>query len=619
MNPLKSAFILALIASTMPASPGIAAAQRKPKAETVPHAGMKLERGVTLAGGTYRLTDPGAGVLHVTGSGFTLDFHGARLVGPGSNTGTGIHITDARNVVIKHADVTGYQFGVVIERSSGVRLVDCKFSSNGNLAPGTVIDESGLQPEDNHGGGIVLRDSAKCIVLRCEATHQWDGIDLTRSDNNIITDGDYSYNGNWGLHLWQSSKNVFRNNRAVWCTTGAGELYQALTGWQTYDAQAVGIDHSSNENIIQDNDLRFGGDGIFIRANEGGISPDQPVPPRDSSDGNILRGNDCSFSPNNAIEVDFVANTIIEDNNCSFSHYGMWLGYARNCKVRRNTCVNDTERAIEIENGQGDLFENNVMGEDTPRNRALVYLRQNGRDKTPSGPYEIRGNLLYGVQAGIQLKATTANLHDNVMLNEQATGTMVTADDASHAKEDGNAINLLSSSVAVDTASFVAGQMASVDDGNLRLDAVPPVIEIDGIPMWIRHMERDTARVQMPPDFWIYPGRTQVALRVLNRIGWSGQTICSITWPKGMMVIDSLSPDEPAPGAALTIHGEGLAGEALLEGKRVAVPGGDGTGMTFMTPRDLKPHAPANLVVRSVRDGVVTQTWPIVLTIGAAP
>ena len=89
------------------------------------------------------------------------------------------------------------------------------------------------------------------------------------------------------------------------------------------------IDHASCDNTIEANDLRFGGDGIFIRANEGPLTPDAIVPPKNASNRNVLKFNDCSSSPNNAIEADFVDDTVMEGNNCSDSHYGMWLGYSR--------------------------------------------------------------------------------------------------------------------------------------------------------------------------------------------------------------------------------------------------------------------------------------------------
>ena len=380
----RTSILLCVVVSLCIVSAGLAQAAPVPITS-----GMKITGNAVLAAGTYSLRDTGGGVVQVSGSNFVIDFKGAKLRALNTNAdpapeseigksqlyqGVGLHITDARNITIKNADVSGYLWGVVIERSSGVKLLNCKTSRNADLPPGTVIDESGREPEDTHGGGIVIRDSRNCLVKQCTSQHQWDGIDVIRSDNNVIENGDFSYNGNWGVHFWNSSKNTFRNNQAVWCTTGSGTLYQALTGWQTYDAQAVGIDHNSNENRIEANDLRFGGDAIFIRANEGPITSGTVVPPRNGSHRNILRNNDCSFSPNNAIEVDLVDDTIIEGNNCSFSNYGMWLGYSRRCLVRNNICLNDSSNAVEIENGQDDLFENNVFGYDTPRPERAIDL-----------------------------------------------------------------------------------------------------------------------------------------------------------------------------------------------------------------------------------------------------
>ena len=215
-----------------------------------------------------------------------------------------------------------------------------------------------------------------------KSNYQWDGLAVVRSDDNLIDACDLSYNNNWGIHFWNSSRNTFRNSRAVWCAPGAGRLYQALTGWQTYDAQAVAIDHNSNENVISGNDLRFSGDGIFIRANEGPITPGTAVPVLNASNRNVLRDNDCGFSPNNAIEADFVEDTIIEGNNVSNSHYGMWLGYSQRSIVKSNIGINDSANAVEIENGQSAVFENNVFGYDDYRDDGqAILLRQNGRDK----------------------------------------------------------------------------------------------------------------------------------------------------------------------------------------------------------------------------------------------
>src|SRR5690242_10965620 len=88
-------------------------------------AGVKVTGNTTFQPGVYKLTDSGGGIVQITGSGFTVDFKGAKIVGPGTGKGIGLHITDARNVIIKNADVSGCLWGIVIERSTGVKLLDC--------------------------------------------------------------------------------------------------------------------------------------------------------------------------------------------------------------------------------------------------------------------------------------------------------------------------------------------------------------------------------------------------------------------------------------------------------------------------------------------------------------
>jgi parallel beta-helix repeat protein len=401
------------------------------RADEVVTLGMEIKQSVKIKAGTYRYGAGDTGILRVSGRSYVLDLAGVKLRGEGKNQGSGIVIRDARNVTIKNADVRGMKWGIVIERCVGVRLENCVASYNGNLPAGTIIDESGSQPEDQHGGGIVIRDSRNCRVIKCKAVWQWDGIDVVRSTGCIIEEGDFSYNNNWGVHFWDSSRNVFRRNTAVWCTTGASLLYQGTAGWQTYDAQAVAIDHNSHENLIEDNDLRFGGDGIFIRANEGALYPETGMmtPVRNGSHRNILRGNDCSYSPNNAIEVDFVDDTIIEGNNCSNSNYGLWLGYSRRAQVRGNLVLNCTRRGLEIENGQDGIIEDNVFS-----TQQAIVLRQNGRDKTPSGGYVIRRNSFEGDKQ-IALKDTGATIQDNLIIGG-TMGLLVAAEGNSPVKEE---------------------------------------------------------------------------------------------------------------------------------------------------------------------------------------
>jgi parallel beta-helix repeat protein len=611
--------------------------------------GLTVTQATTVVSGRYALADRSAGVVRVTGHDFVIDFRGARLTGPRRGDGIGIHVVDARNVTIRNAVVTGYRWGVVVERSVGVKLVGCIVSANADLPAGTVIDESGREPEDQHGGGILIRDSADGRVEHCTARDQWDGIDVVRSSGWVIEDGDFSYNGNWGLHLWNSSHNTFRRNRAVWCTTGEGRLYQALTGWQTYDAQAVGIDHNSNENLIEGNDLRFGGDGIFIRANEGPLAPGTVVPPRNGSNRNVLRNNDCSFSPNNAIEVDLVDDTVIEGNNCSNSHYGMWLGYSRGCVVRRNTCIDDTAHAVEIENGQNDLFENNVFGNTVPRaDSQLIYLRQNGRDKTPSTGYVLRGNLFYGAPVGVQLRATGATLIDNVMSWRGIdTAKLVGGDvnglfvrDGTYDLEQGSIYTYLPTS-AEHPVIVAAGQPDRIMAGqdftvkyNTKVSIVgtintvrlwrmtsqlPPVVTIDGIPVWVKSTTGGRATCYLPDDLWDRPGRDTLDVSIVSNLfgeRWHARAV----WPAGKPRIDGVTPNPARIGDRLTITGVGLqGGRLLLNGASAAIERQAPNRLVARLPGGILVSKRYNLVYERGSGVDLVRTWPITVAVDVPP
>gem|GEM_PF-1957341 len=581
-------------------------------------AGIKITSRATFKSGVYHLTDTGGGIVQISGSNFTVDFKGTHIVGPGAKQGIGILVADARNVTIKNADVSGCLWGIVVERSVKVNLDGCNTSWNADLPPGTVIDESGHEPEDNHGGGILLRDSRECQVQRCLSQHQWDGIDVVRSQHNVIEEGDFSFNGNWGVHFWNSSNNRFLDNKAVWCTTGSGLLYQALTGWQTYDAQAVGIDHDSNENVIEGNDLRFGGDGIFIRANEGPIEPGTVVPPRNGSHRNVLRNNDCSFSPNNAIEVDLVDDTIIEGNNCSFSNYGMWLGYSRRCIVRNNICISDSTHAVEIENGQDDLFENNIMGFDTPRpNGQLIYLRYNGRDKTPSGPYTLRNNVFYGAGTALLLTATKADFIGNTLLIPKGSQAMraVVGDAASVIQESETHTEEPRAAVMNLGRAIKPGSLLSWKGSLPKKDSFPPVMEVEGIPLW-RRMENNQEMVYWMPDFWDRPAKDTVQARIFSGTWLSDSLTVPVLWPADQPRIISLSPNPARIGDTVTVEGMNLGGgRILLNGRPATIVEATPNRMTLKLAEGILVPTHYNLVWERGEGAQAERTWPITFSV----
>lgn len=585
--------------------------------------GLRITSGISLRPGTYRLGDLGGGVLKVTGKDFTIDMKGVKLVGNGQGKGNGIVITDASNVTIKNADVSGYRWGIVLERCEKVKLLDTVSSRNNDLPPGTVIDQSGKEPEDQWGGGILVRDSKECLFQRCVAQYQWDGIDFIRSDKNIVEDGDFSYNGNWGVHFWGSSNNTFRRNRAIWCTTGAGKLFQALTGWSTYDAQAVAIDHNSNENLIEGNDLRFGGDGIFIRANEGPITLGTVVPVKNGSHRNILRNNDCSFSPNNAIEVDFVEDTVIEGNNCSNSNYGLWLGYSLRTIVRNNIAINCSTNAVEIENGQDALIENNTFGFDTPRpDKQLIYLRQNGRDKTPSKGYVLMRNLFYGVNRAVLLANTSAELDGNTLLpSDVAKAVMIDGDEESRWTSRRSEIRMSApaSSIALTplpSREVVPGSLVTWKLSEVKPGVPPPVIEVDGVPVWVQKIAEGEVTFQIPSDLWYSPAKSEVMIRVFQGHGFTSEQPLALRWSLKAPLIESITPTDAKLGDQIVVTGRNLEnGRVLLNGKEVAPTSTTATRIEFKVPNGILTTMRYNLLFERGSEANRIHTPPLPISV----
>ncbi len=123
--------------------------------------------------GVYKIGAYGKYLLKITGSNYTVDLKGVTLHGDG--TGTGILISNARNITLKNCNVNSFRWGITLKNCSHVILCNCNSSLNRNLKQGTVIDESGMNPQDTHGGGFLAIQSTKCEFLKCIARYEWDG------------------------------------------------------------------------------------------------------------------------------------------------------------------------------------------------------------------------------------------------------------------------------------------------------------------------------------------------------------------------------------------------------------------------------------------------------------
>ena len=252
----------------------------------------------------------------IKASDITLDGQGAWLIGetegkPSGYQGAAILADGVSGVTLKNIRAKGWETGLKVTDGSGWLVEGCDFSNN-------FHDPDFGWGENGRRGGIVLERVNSSILRKNKANQVWDGCVLVDSNNNTISDNDFSHTSNTCLKLWTSCGNTIRNNNlSHGIRISPGEVHAR-------DSTGVLIESGSCDNQLIDNDCRHGGDGIFVRVLNGWCST-----------GNLFRGNDCSFANNNGVECWAPRNTF-ERNKANYCSYGFWLGGSDQSRLIEN-------------------------------------------------------------------------------------------------------------------------------------------------------------------------------------------------------------------------------------------------------------------------------------------
>ena len=120
----------------------------------------------------------------------------------------------------------------------------------------------------------------------------------------------------------------------------------------------------SNDNYFADNDITYGGDGVFLR-------PLRRLGQR----GNVFERNDTSYANNNCIEAQCPRNTY-RHNKANHGSHGIWVGWSN------ETIVEDNEACY---NGLPTGFHNAAVGFQVHAGRAAKRRRRHhhGRHVQP--------------------------------------------------------------------------------------------------------------------------------------------------------------------------------------------------------------------------------------------
>lgn len=145
------------------------------------------------------------------------------------------------------------------------------------------------------------------MIYYADKTHGW----LPSS----ITHVEASNNVGWGIHLYKSAYNTIAYCQANNVTRG--------TQHYTCDTAALLINCNCHHNLIHECGFTNSGDNIFMTG-----FPRQGQNECCPSNYNIIRDNQLTGSPNNAVECTFSTGNVIHHNILNGSNYGIWGGYS---------------------------------------------------------------------------------------------------------------------------------------------------------------------------------------------------------------------------------------------------------------------------------------------------
>ena len=292
---------------------GLSAAQQPAKPDTRPV--LEITQNTTL--------DPAKTYGHIVikASGITIDGAGAWLIGatagdPKDYTGVGISGKDVSNVTLKNINVKGWETGLKIQHGSHWTVENCNFSDNFHWP---AYGWGGL----GYRGGIVLDGVDHSTFRNNKANRVWDACTLINSDDNVIEDNNFSHTSDTCLWLVTACRNRFvKNDLSYGIRIAPGETHAR-------DSTGVLVESGSDNNYFGDNDITYGGDGVFLRPLNGWVSR-----------GNVFERNDASYAHNNCFESQAGGNTF-RHNKANYGSHGIWIGLSDESVIEDNeVCYN---------------------------------------------------------------------------------------------------------------------------------------------------------------------------------------------------------------------------------------------------------------------------------------
>ena len=337
----------------------------------------------------------GDGVIHIVTDGITVEFEdGAHLRGAPADraadtyAGIGIRIDGRRDVTLRNARVSGFKVGIRATDAPGLTVERADLSGNyRQRLKSTAAAEDGsdwLWPhkndEDewtrNYGAALSVKNAEDVTLRGITVRRGQNGIILNRVNNSRIYDNDCSFLSGWGLAMWRSSRNTITRNALDFCVRG----YSHGVYNRGQDSAGLLIFEQCNDNIIAQNSITHGGDGIFGFAGREAIGeePTQDAKYTGGNRGNIIANNDLSYAPAHGLEMTFSHDNVVIDNRFADNAIcGIWGGYSNGFLIAHNIFENNGEMAYGLERGGINMEHasgNRILANQFRRNACGVHL-----------------------------------------------------------------------------------------------------------------------------------------------------------------------------------------------------------------------------------------------------
>jgi parallel beta-helix repeat protein len=201
--------------------------------------------------------------------------------------------------------------------------------------------------------GVSLASADHCNISRNIASNNYDGIYMSYSNDNTLTNNTANSNKRYGIYLWYYSSyntlmgNIANSNNRCGTYLNYYSSDNTLTSNIASDSEyGIWLDYSS-DNTLTNNTASDNFAGIWL----------------DYSSDNTLTNNTANSNKQYGIRLSFYSSdNTLTNNNASNNGYGIWPGYSSNNTLTNNTISGNTNYGMYlVYSSDNEIYHNNFI------------------------------------------------------------------------------------------------------------------------------------------------------------------------------------------------------------------------------------------------------------------